>query len=55
MMLLWNFHHVLGALDGKHIPIRFPAHGGSQFYNYKGYHSIVLIALLDATYRFMWS
>ena len=32
----WNFHHVLGALDGKHIPIRCPANGGSQFYNYKG-------------------
>ena len=30
----WNFHHVLGAWDGKHIRIRCPANGESQFYNY---------------------
>ena len=35
----WNFHHELGALDGKHIRIRCPANGGSQFCNYKRYHS----------------
>ena len=40
----WNFHYVLGALDGKHIRIRCPANGGSQFLNFKGYHSIVLLA-----------
>ena len=50
----WNFHHVLGAFDGKHIRIRCPANGASQFYNYKGYHSIVLLALFDGNYRFMW-
>ena len=48
----WNFHHVLGALDGEHIRIRCPASEGSQFYNYKGYHSIVLLTLVDANYRF---
>ena len=50
----WNSHHVIGALDCKHIRIRCPANRGSQFYNYKGYHSIVLIALVDANYRFTW-
>ena len=50
----WKFHHVLGALDGKHIRIRCPASGGSQFYNYMGYHSIVLLALVDANNRFTW-
>ncbi len=51
----WNFHHVLGALDGKHIRIWCPGHGGSQFCNYNGYHSIVLLALVDANYRFTWA
>ena len=49
-----EFHHVLGVLDGKHIRIRCPASGESQFYNYMGYHSIVLLALVDASYRFTW-
>ena len=50
-----TFHHALGALDGKHIRIWCPAIGGSQFSNYKGYHSIVLLALVDANYRLKWS
>ena len=50
----WNFHHVLGALDGKHIRIRCPGNGGSKFCNYKRHHSIVLLALVDANHRFMW-
>ena len=49
-----NFHHVLGALDGKHIRVRCPANGGSQFYNYKWYDSIVPLALVDANYRLTW-
>ena len=27
---VWQFHHVLGALDGKHIAIKCPPGGGSQ-------------------------
>lgn len=50
----WNFHHVLGAIDGKHVAIQPPSHSGSYYFNYKGYHSIVMLAVVDAHGKFMY-
>ncbi len=50
----WNFHNYLGAMDGKHIAIKFPKGGGSLYFNYKTFHSIVLISLVDADYKIIW-
>jgi hypothetical protein len=51
---MWDFPLCLGAMDGKHIVFRPPASAGSYYYNYKGSHSIVLLAVVDAEYKFLY-
>ena len=51
----WQLHNCVGALDGKHIAIQCPPRGGPLYYNYKGYHSVILMALVDADYKFIWA
>lgn len=49
-----NFFHCIGAVDGKHIRIIKPEFSGSLYYNYKSYFSVVLMAVADSNYRFIY-
>lgn len=48
-----QFPNYLGAIDGKHVRMRKPKMNGSLFYNYKNYFSVVLLAIVDASYKFI--
>ena len=49
---LWDMPHIIGCLDGKHIRIECPKLSVTVYHNYKGFFSIVLLAICDANYYF---
>ncbi|CAH1963644.1 unnamed protein product [Acanthoscelides obtectus] len=51
----WNLPHCAGALDGKHVVLQAPVKSGTEFFNYKSNFSIVLFALVDGDYNFMFA
>ena len=51
----WNHPRALAAIDGKHVAVQAFGNSASAFYNYKKYFSIVLMAVADAKYFFIYT
>lgn len=50
----WNFPHIIAAMDGKHVILQSPINSGNDYDCYKLFPSIVLFALVDANYKFLY-
>ncbi len=53
----WQFPFAFAAIDGSHIPIKCPpggAEAAKEYHNFKNFFSVVLMAFVDAKYRFVW-
>jgi hypothetical protein len=54
---MWQIPCCLAALDGCHIPIKCPPGGqesSKEYHNFKNFFSVVLMAMVDSHYRFIW-
>ena len=49
----WEFPQTVGAIDGTHIPILRPSDSASDYYNRKGYYSILMQAVVEFRGLFM--
>lgn len=50
----WQFINCGGSIDGKHIRIVQLPGTGAQFYNCKGFYSIILMAIVNSNYEFIY-
>lgn len=49
----WGVPQCIGAIDGCHIPIASPANSRTDYYNRKGWYSMILQGVVDHSYCFI--
>ena len=49
----WQLPNFIGAIDGKHVRILHPPGTGSDYFNYKGFFSFVLMAVVGPNAEFV--
>ncbi|KAG0425285.1 hypothetical protein HPB47_027530 [Ixodes persulcatus] len=49
-----GFPNAIGALDGCHLPVSPPKDLAVDYHNYKGWYSVILLALVDHRYLFRY-
>ena len=49
----WGVPQCIGAIDGCHIPISAPSHLHTDYYNRKGWYSMLVQGVVDADYHFL--
>lgn len=49
-----GFPQCYGAIDGCHIAVSVPKSEATDYYNFKGWHSVILFAAVDHRYRFTY-
>lgn len=50
-----GFPQGVGALDGCHIEVCPPKEEAADYFNYKGWYSIILLAVVDHKYKFLYT
>ena len=54
----WQFPFAFSAIDGSHLPMKYPPGGPEamkQYHNFRNFCSIILPAVVDTKYRFIWA
>ncbi|KAM4022315.1 uncharacterized protein ACNLHF_027482 [Anomaloglossus baeobatrachus] len=49
------FPNCIGAIDGKHIRVKKPPNSASRYFNYHKFFSVVILAMVDTNYCFLFA